>query len=83
MRARQPRGSPARRTPSAGPCGRCIAAGCPDGGVVLDPFSGAATTGLAARQLGRCYLGIDLNREFHDIGLRRLGLSAQDIGRAA
>ncbi|HWD00844.1 MAG TPA: site-specific DNA-methyltransferase [Amycolatopsis sp.] len=62
---------------------RCIAAGCPEGGVVLDPFSGAATTGLAARQLGRSYLGIDLNPEFHDIGLRRLGLSEQDAGRAA
>ncbi|MER6901690.1 site-specific DNA-methyltransferase, partial [Amycolatopsis sp. NPDC000740] len=62
---------------------RCIAAGCPSGGVVLDPFSGAATTGLAARQLGRSYLGIDLNPEFHAIGLRRLGLSDQNTGRAA
>lgn len=56
---------------------RCIAAGCPPKGVVLDPFSGAATTGLAARQLGRTYIGIDLNREFHDIGLRRLNLLPQ------
>ncbi|UJW29993.1 site-specific DNA-methyltransferase [Saccharothrix sp. AJ9571] len=54
---------------------RCIAAGCPDGGTVLDPFSGAATTGLAARQLGRSYIGIELSPEFHDIGLRRLGLA--------
>lgn len=60
---------------------RCIAAGCPPEGVVLDPFSGAATTGLAARQLGRTYIGIDLNRDFHDIGLRRLGL--QQPKRAA
>jgi site-specific DNA-methyltransferase (cytosine-N4-specific) len=52
---------------------RCIAAGCPPDGIVLDPFSGAATTGLAARQLGRNYIGIDLNPSFHDIGLRRLG----------
>jgi DNA modification methylase len=51
---------------------RCIAAGCPPDGVVLDPFSGAATTGLAARQLGRQYVGIDLNPEFHDIGKARL-----------
>jgi site-specific DNA-methyltransferase (cytosine-N4-specific) len=51
---------------------RCIAAGCPPNGVVLDPFSGAATTGLAARQLDRAYIGIDLNPEFHNIGLRRL-----------
>ncbi|HVK26237.1 MAG TPA: site-specific DNA-methyltransferase [Actinokineospora sp.] len=63
---------------------RCIAAGCPPEGIVLDPFSGAATTGLAARQLGRAYVGIDLNPEFHAIGLRRLGLSTDDgDGRAA
>jgi site-specific DNA-methyltransferase (cytosine-N4-specific) len=54
---------------------RCIAAGCPPGGVVLDPFSGAATTGLAARQLDCAFVGIDLNAAFHDIALDRLGLS--------
>jgi DNA modification methylase len=42
---------------------------------VLDPFSGAATTGLAARHLHRFYIGIDLNPEFHAIGLRSLGLN--------
>jgi len=51
---------------------RCIAAGCPPGGTVLDPFSGTATTGLAARHLGRAYIGIDLNPTFHDIALTRL-----------
>lgn len=51
---------------------RCIAAGCPESGRVLDPFSGAGTTGLAARQLGRFYQGIDLRRDYHDIALRRL-----------
>lgn len=50
---------------------RCIAAGCPGGGVVLDPFSGAGTTGLAAHQLGRHYEGIDLRADFHEIFLRR------------
>ncbi|GAA5121334.1 DNA-methyltransferase [Haloechinothrix salitolerans] len=51
---------------------RCIAAGCPPNGTVLDPFSGAATTGLAALQLGHSYIGIDLNPQFNDIGKRRL-----------
>jgi hypothetical protein len=51
---------------------RAIAAGCPPGGVVLDPFSGAATTGLAALQLGRAYIGIDLNAAFHNEALARL-----------
>jgi DNA modification methylase len=52
---------------------RCIAAGSPPGGRVLDPFSGASTTGVAARQLGRSYVGVDINPEFHELGLRRLG----------
>jgi site-specific DNA-methyltransferase (cytosine-N4-specific) len=51
---------------------RCVAAGCPPGGVVLDPFSGAATTGVAAHQLGRAFIGIDLNPAFHDLGISRL-----------
>ncbi len=51
---------------------RCIAAGCPDDGLVLDPFSGAGTTGLATRRLGRRYQGIDLRSDYHDIALRRL-----------
>jgi site-specific DNA-methyltransferase (cytosine-N4-specific) len=62
---------------------RCIAAGCPPGGVVLDPFSGAATTGLAARQLDHPYVGIDLNEAFHTIGLERLGLLADGEDGAA
>ncbi|MEV6904619.1 site-specific DNA-methyltransferase [Amycolatopsis sp. NPDC051372] len=55
---------------------RCIAAGCPEKGIVLDPFSGAATTGLAARELGRSYVGIDLNPGLHNVALRRLGLKS-------
>ncbi|GAA1895372.1 DNA-methyltransferase [Streptantibioticus ferralitis] len=51
---------------------RCIAAGCPPGGVVLDPFSGTGTTGLAARQLGRSYIGIDLNAAFQAGATARL-----------
>lgn len=49
---------------------RCIAAGCKPGGVVLDPFSGSGTTGLAAQRLGRKYIGIDLNSEYLDLSLR-------------
>ncbi|PWG66292.1 hypothetical protein DF196_04405 [Bifidobacterium callitrichidarum] len=43
---------------------RCIRAGCKRNGVVLDPFSGSGTTGLAARSLGRKYVGIDLNEDY-------------------
>lgn len=50
---------------------RCIKAGCKPGGTVLDPFSGSGTTGAAARQLGRKYVGIDLNPEYHDLAKGR------------
>lgn len=49
---------------------RCISAGCPEGGTVLDPFSGAGTTGMAALEQGKKYIGIDLNPEYLDLSLR-------------
>lgn len=39
----------------------CIKAGCPTGGVVLDPFGGAGTTGMVADRLGRNAILIELN----------------------
>lgn len=40
--------------------------------VVLDPFSGAATTGLVATQLGRDFIGIELNPEYVALGEDRI-----------
>jgi site-specific DNA-methyltransferase (cytosine-N4-specific) len=48
---------------------RCILAGCKPGGVVLDPFSGSGTTGLAATRQGRRYVGIDLNPDYLRLSL--------------
>lgn len=50
--------------------GRAIQSGCKPGGVVLDPFSGSGTTGLAATKHGRRYVGIDLNAEYLALSLR-------------
>jgi DNA modification methylase len=49
---------------------RCIQAGCKPHGVVLDPFSGSGTTGLAAARHGRRYVGIDLSAAYLDQSLR-------------
>lgn len=51
---------------------RCILAGCPAGGRVLDPFFGAGTVGLVADALGRDCTGIELNPDYAAIAARRL-----------
>jgi DNA modification methylase len=43
---------------------RCIKAGCPEGGWVLDPFAGSGTTLEVARKLGRNAIGFELNEEY-------------------
>ena len=50
----------------------CIKAGCPEGGIVLDPFFGSGTTGLAAQEQSRRWVGIELNPEYIEIAKRRL-----------
>ena len=51
----------------------CILAGCPKGGVVLDPFFGSGTTGLAAKSLDRHYIGIELNYDYCTLARARIG----------
>ena len=50
----------------------CILAGCPKDGVVLDPFGGAGTVPLVARQEGRGFVYNDLNPAYRVIAERRL-----------
>lgn len=61
---------------------RCIKASCRPGGTVLDPFSGSGTTGAAARQLGRKYVGIDLNPAYHDLAKDRFAQGVLDFDPA-
>lgn len=51
---------------------RCIAAGCPVDGIVLDPFSGAGTTLLVAQKMGMYGIGIELNPEYITIAKNRI-----------
>ena len=63
---------------------RAILSGCKPSGVVLDPFSGSGTTGLAATRHGRRYVGIDLNADYLDLSLRtRLAQTALIDGESA
>jgi DNA modification methylase len=55
-------------------CNLCIDAGCPDGGTICDPFMGSGTTGVAALQKGRNFIGIDISPKFVEGTGRRLNL---------
>jgi DNA modification methylase len=50
----------------------CILAGAPVGGIVLDPFMGSGTTAQVAQNLGRQYLGCELNPEYKTLQDNRL-----------
>ena len=49
-----------------------IELGCPKNGIVLDPFVGSGTTCIAAKQLQRKYIGIELNEEYHILAQSRV-----------
>ena len=51
---------------------RCIKAGCPEGGIVLDPFMGSGTTLMVAKKLNRSFIGIDLNPKYIEIAQKRI-----------
>ena len=50
----------------------CVLAGCPEGGIVLDPFGGAGTAGMVADRLGRNAVLIELNAEYAEMAHARL-----------
>ncbi|MFG1247631.1 DNA-methyltransferase [Xanthobacter flavus] len=53
---------------------RCIAAGCPPAGLVLDPFGGSGTTALVAARMGRRTALIELNPDYAAMARRRIEL---------
>jgi site-specific DNA-methyltransferase (adenine-specific) len=50
----------------------CILAGCPEGGLVLDPFTGSGTVGVMALKNFRRFVGIELNPAYAAMATRRI-----------
>ncbi len=51
---------------------RIVLASTRPGDIVLDPFSGSGTTGIAAIREGRQYIGIELEKDYLDVSIKRL-----------
>ena len=58
----------------------CVLAGCPAGGVVLDPFGGAGTTGLVAQRHGRDAVLCELNPDYADMARERIAAEPPNAG---
>lgn len=50
----------------------CILAGCPSGGIVLDPFMGSGTTALMASRLKRNYIGSEISSNYVEMANKRI-----------
>lgn len=62
---------------------RCVLAGSREGQTVCDPFTGSGTTAMVARQLGRPFVGAELNPDYFPIIERRIGAETLELGAGA
>lgn len=60
---------------------RCLKAGCPKGGMVLDPFGGAGTVGLVADGMGLDCTLIEINPDYAQLAEKRIA-QAQGMFRS-
>ena len=58
---------------------RCVEAGCPKDGIVLDPFLGSGTTAVVAKKLGRNFIGIELSPAYIEIAEKRLATTTGNL----
>ena len=59
----------------------CMLAGCPKGGVILDPFIGSGTVGFVALMQDRNYIGIELNEEYVNLARKRIKTEVKKLGK--
>jgi site-specific DNA-methyltransferase (adenine-specific) len=55
---------------------------CPPGGIVLDPFMGSGSTGMAAVREGMSFIGIEMGAEYYEIAERRIAYAIGQLEAA-
>jgi len=58
---------------------RCLLASTEEGNLVLDPFSGSGTTGIACLRQNRRYVGIEMSEEYLDLSVKRIVAEIRNI----
>jgi site-specific DNA-methyltransferase (adenine-specific) len=55
---------------------RAILASSREGDLLFDPFCGSGTTGVAAKELGRFFVGAEMEEEYAELAGRRIGAAS-------
>jgi len=58
---------------------RAVLASTREGALLFDPFCGSGTTGVAAKELGRFFVGAEVEREYAELAERRIGGAERGI----
>lgn len=61
----------------------CMIAGCPKGGIILDPFIGSGTVGFVALMQDRKYIGIELNERYCKLARKRVEMEVNSLNEKA
>ena len=61
----------------------CMIAGCPKGGIILDPFIGSGTVGFVALMQDRKYIGIELNERYCKLARKRIEREVNSLNEKA
>jgi site-specific DNA-methyltransferase (adenine-specific) len=56
---------------------RAIVASSREGDIIFDPFCGSGTTGVAAKELGRFFVGVEKEEEYAELATRRIGAAVR------